>query len=130
MNYFVLIGVHGVWRYLSFLIGNNEIVCAFFVAWGTRVSSKYPKAMNNDRITASPDNIHIGQLIKNELERQGRSITWLAKQIGCTRSNLYKLFRNPWINTQILFKISKVLNCDFFKECSDWYNANAGKEEK
>lgn len=86
--------------------------------------------MNNDRTTASTDNIHIGQLIKEELERQGRSITWLAKQIGCTRSNLYKLFRNPWINTQTLFKISRALNRDFFKECSDWHNSHTGEEDK
>ncbi len=86
--------------------------------------------MNNDKNTASTEELHIGKLIKGELERQGRSITWLAKQIGCTRSNLYKLFRNPWINTQILFKISSALDRDFFKDCSDWYNKHTHMEEK
>ena len=86
--------------------------------------------MSDDSNITNTEKFHIGQLIKDELEKQGRTITWLARQIGCTRSNLYKLFRNPWINTQLLFKISRTLNRDFFKECSDWYNSHASAEEK
>ena len=63
---------------------------------------------------------HIGLLIKAELARQGRSITWLAQQIGCTRENLYKIMRRNWIYTDTLFKISDALDHDFFKACSDW----------
>ena len=39
---------------------------------------------------------HIGQAIKAELTRQGRSITWLAQQIGYTRENLY--INNKFLN--------------------------------
>ncbi len=84
--------------------------------------------MEKNRHTEEP--FHLGKMIKEELDRQGRSITWLAKQIDCTRSNLYKLFRNPWINTQILFKICRALNRDFFKECSDWHNRHSSVEGK
>lgn len=75
------------------------------------------------------EEFHLGILIKDELTRQGRSITWLANQIYCTRENLYKLFKSPWINTHTLFKIGKVLNYDFFKVLSDYFNAqrNEGK---
>ena len=61
---------------------------------------------------------HIGACIRAELDRQGRSITWLAGQVCCTRENLYKIFKHPWINTDMLFKISKALGYDFFSECS------------
>ena len=67
--------------------------------------------------------LHIGNLIKNELTRQGRSITWLSSQVNCTRENLYKVFRRPWIYTDLLFEISRALNHDFFKDCSEYYKA-------
>ncbi|MDD7146462.1 hypothetical protein AAAT34_01070 [Hallella faecis] len=35
--------------------------------------------------------IHIGQLIREELDRQGRSVGWLAKQLGRSRSVVYRL---------------------------------------
>lgn len=74
------------------------------------------------------DQFHLGKMIKAELTRQGRSITWLAKQIACTRENLYQLFRSPWLHTHTLYKISKALNHDFFKACSDYYQADNEKK--
>ena len=74
------------------------------------------------------EEFHLGKLIKAELKRQGRSVTWLATQIDCTRENLYQLFRNPWIHAETLFKIGKALDHDFFEVCSDYQNAQ--KEKK
>lgn len=62
--------------------------------------------------------IHIGNRIKQVLDEQGRSITWLARKINCSRENLYKMFKNSWIHTDRLQKISVALNHDFFKEYS------------
>ena len=69
------------------------------------------------------DGFHIGNFIKAELTRQGRSITWLASQVDCSRENLYKVFRRKWIYTDLLFQICEALDCDFFKLCSDYYQA-------
>ena len=69
------------------------------------------------------ENIHIGEQIRQVLEEQGRTITWLAKQIGCSRENLYKIFRRSWIHTDMLQKISVALNHDFFKEYSQWFES-------
>ena len=33
----------------------------------------------------------IGILIKEELEKQERSITWFARKLSCDRSNIYRL---------------------------------------
>jgi lambda repressor-like predicted transcriptional regulator len=63
---------------------------------------------------------HIGKLIKAELARQGRSITWLAGQLGCSRQNAYKIFRRKWTYTDLLLKISDILDYDFFKCFSEW----------
>ena len=65
---------------------------------------------------------HIGKLIKAELARQGRSITWLAAQLGYSRQYVYKLFRRKWIYTDLLLKISDLLDYDFFRCYSDYRN--------
>ncbi len=74
------------------------------------------------------EGFHLGQIVKTELTRQGRSITWLATQVNCSRENLYKVFRHKWIYTDLLFQISEALDYDFFKLCSDYYQAK--KREK
>jgi len=65
---------------------------------------------------------HIGKLIKAELVRQGRSATWLAKQVNCTPENIYKICRQQWITMHLLFEISKALDHDFFASCSEFFN--------
>ena len=67
---------------------------------------------------------HIGHLIKEELARQGRSTLWLSKQIGCTRQNMYYLLNRGFIYSDLLLKISDVLDCDFFKYYSDYLKTN------
>ena len=62
--------------------------------------------------------IHIGQLIKMELETQERTPTWLAKKINCDRTNIYRIFDRESIDTALLLRISSALNKNFFKELS------------
>ena len=63
---------------------------------------------------------HIGKIIKAALVEQGRSITWLAKQLGCSRQNTYKILNRKWIYTDLLLKICDILDYDFFKCFSEW----------
>lgn len=63
---------------------------------------------------------HIGHIIKQELRRQGRTITWLATQLGYSRQNMYKLFERKWIYTDLLLKISDIMDNDFFKCYSEY----------
>jgi plasmid maintenance system antidote protein VapI len=58
---------------------------------------------------------HIGHLIKEELNRQGRSVTWFAAQLQCSRQNVYGIFENPWIYTDTLWKICQIMDFDFFE---------------
>ncbi|MCQ2369764.1 MAG: XRE family transcriptional regulator [Paludibacteraceae bacterium] len=62
--------------------------------------------------------IHIGRLIKNELHKQGKTTIWLAEQCGCTRINLYKIYKRAWISTDMLYTISTVLKHNFFLDLS------------
>jgi len=90
---------------------SNKTVFARFVCPPHKAPTK-GKPMNEEP--------HIGKLIKAELARQGRSITWLATQLNYSRQYVYKLFRRKWIYTDLLLKISDILDYDFFKCFSEW----------
>lgn len=60
--------------------------------------------------------IHIGDIIKSELQRQDLSISWLARQVHRDASNMNKMLQNPSIHTDLLIRISKALHHDFFTE--------------
>ena len=63
--------------------------------------------------------IHIGNLIRDELRRQGHTNEWLMDRIGVSERTLQRLFNKPSIDTQQLFLISSVLKTDFFQFYSD-----------
>lgn len=62
--------------------------------------------------------IHIGILIEKELKRQERTPTWLASKIYCSRTNIYKIFQRKSIDSETLYRISIILNHNFF----EYYN--------
>lgn len=66
--------------------------------------------------------LDIGLLIKKEMERQAKTVGWLAKQLNCDRTNIYSIYRRQSIDTNLLFRISQALHQDFFKILSDEYN--------
>ena len=67
---------------------------------------------------------HAGQLIEHTLHSQGRTVTWFAKQLCCTRPNIYKIFRKSNIDMQLLWRISDILNHNFFKDLSADFQEN------
>ena len=58
--------------------------------------------------------IHIGKKIKEEVYRQRIPITDFAKRISRSRNVVYNIFERASVDTLLLNKIGKVLNCDFF----------------
>lgn len=65
--------------------------------------------------------LHIGHCIKARLEKDGRTTVWLAQQLGCHRTNLYKIYEKQTIDTGILLRISKILGYNFFKLYDRYY---------
>ena len=61
---------------------------------------------------------HIGEAIKKELERQGKTVVWFAEQLPCHRTNVYRIFEKASIDTHILMRISEILKHDFFTDHS------------
>lgn len=63
--------------------------------------------------------IPIGQLIKEELQAQERTVTWFARKLHLDRSNVYRLFQKNSIDTGLLSRISMILQRDFFQVLSN-----------
>lgn len=59
--------------------------------------------------------IPIGKLIQEKLEEKGLTAIWLAEQIPCGRANVYKIFNKHSIDTEMLRRISIILEYDFFR---------------
>lgn len=62
--------------------------------------------------------MHIGNEIHEMVQKQGRSTVWLARQLGCARTFVYKIYARPSIDTGLLMRISKILDYDFFSDFS------------
>ena len=61
--------------------------------------------------------VYIGQMIQDELIRQGRTVNWFAKGICCEKSNVYKLFKRKSLDLAQLMKVCELLNHNFLKDC-------------
>ena len=60
-------------------------------------------------------NLHIGQLIQAQLKKDQRSVGWLSRQIPCSRNHVYKLFKRSSLDSELLFRISVVMQFNFFQ---------------
>lgn len=58
--------------------------------------------------------IHIGKQIRLKMEECKKTVVWLAEQLSCSRTNVYKIFDKYSIDTEMLARISTILDFDFF----------------
>jgi transcriptional regulator with XRE-family HTH domain len=72
--------------------------------------------------------IHIGKIIKQKVEESGINKSEFSRRINTTPQNVYGIFKRKSIDTDLLDKISHVLDIDFFA----YYNhpLNVVKEGK
>lgn len=62
--------------------------------------------------------LHMGHLIAATLHQQGRTVTWFATQLCCTRTNVYKIFSKENVDVSLLWRISCILQHNFFSDLS------------
>lgn len=65
--------------------------------------------------------LRLGERIHNELKQQGRSVTWLARQLGMERTSLYYTFRQNSIDMELLLRISFYLGHNFMEDVVNAY---------
>lgn len=64
--------------------------------------------------------LHIGHLIREQLKKDQRSASWLAREIGCTRNHVYKIFNKSSLDSDLILKVSIAMQFNFFQ----YYTAN------
>ena len=70
--------------------------------------------------------IHIGQIIREELRRQGHTNEWLADRIHVHPRTVQKIFLKSTIDTQQLLAISQAMGINFFHFYSARITPNVG----
>lgn len=75
------------------------------------------------RDTAQVDNdtntMHIGRHIRKVLDMQGMPVAVFARKLHTVRVNAYDIFERRSIDTELLCRISQILNYNFFHDLSE-----------
>lgn len=66
--------------------------------------------------------VHIGNEIRRVLHEDGRSVTWFADKIHCSRTHVYKIFAKDNIDVQLLDRISRALGYNFYEFLSQKFD--------
>ena len=74
--------------------------------------------------------LHFGNLIKYQLQREGRSVNWFALQMNSDRSNMYKILTRPHLNSEFILRASLILDHDFFKDISEWMKSAKSENQQ
>ena len=65
------------------------------------------------------EELHIGNRIKEVMKQQGRTVSWMAFQIHCERTNVYNIYKRKTIDTGLLVQISLILGHYFFADLAE-----------
>ena len=60
--------------------------------------------------------MNIGRSIREVMKSRKMTVTHLAQEIPCERTNVYNIFSRKEISTKLLWRISEVLDHNFFEE--------------
>lgn len=105
-----------VWYYFIWLKNIVNLQSKYFFT----TTSLFVKNMDSTNVSTLAEDcgikVHVGSLIGEELRRQRRPAAWLAQEICCDRTNVYKILRKGSIDTELLCRISVALSHDFFAE--------------
>ena len=73
--------------------------------------------------------LHIGEKIKEIFEKSGMTVSEFGRRLNSSRENVYGIFKRKSIDTDLLVKISHVLDFNFFSFYMNIVNGDPEKEE-
>lgn len=71
------------------------------------------------------EKFHLGHRIKTVFEQKQMSVSEFARQIHCERTNVYTIFNRTTIDTDLLARISRVLEYNFLEDVMNEYGLTA-----
>ena len=63
--------------------------------------------------------IHIGKEIEKRTRERGMTVVGLSRELGCHRTNIYRIFDSPTVDSGVLSRLCVILEFDFFKLYSE-----------
>lgn len=113
----------------NYLIQSSTIQAEHEASANEPVGAALPKAVQaktdrRKKVKMTLGNLDIGQRIQSELKEQGRTVTWLAKQLEMERTSLYYTFKQKSIDLELLMRISVYLNHNFMQDVVDACHTN------
>lgn len=63
--------------------------------------------------------VNIGKIIEDEFNASGLQVSYFAQKINTSKRNVYNIFKRKSLDTNLLLKISEILEKDFFSIYSD-----------
>lgn len=60
--------------------------------------------------------MHIGHRIQEVVRERRLTSVWLARELGCDRTNIYRIYDKRSVDTGMLVRISRILQHNFFEE--------------
>lgn len=67
------------------------------------------------------DTVHIGELIKTIFDESGMTVSELAQQLHCERTNVYTIFRRRTVDVELLARLSEILNHNILDDAISLY---------
>ena len=89
------------------------MLCILIAGFASSLDLRY--AMIEPMFVHDNEHINIGSIIRSELKMQRKSVTWLANQLGTNRMTVYRIFSSISVDTSLLFRLSIILNKNFFE---------------
>lgn len=74
--------------------------------------------------------MHIGAYIKEVFDQGPKTwtVTWFAKQLNYDRRNVYSIFARQSIDTELLMRISRILDHNFFTDIAHMIEVTSKQE--
>ena len=60
--------------------------------------------------------MHIGHRIRDVVHEQGHTSVWLARELGCDRTNIYRIYDKQSLDSSVLLRICRILRHNFLAE--------------
>ena len=73
--------------------------------------------------------VQIGHRINEVIAEKKLTVTWVAAQVPCERTNLYNVFKRRDISMRLLWKLSDILDYNFFQELTNQYESSKPKKK-
>lgn len=70
---------------------------------------------------ATPQNLHIGQMIKAVFDESGMTVAEFARRIHHERTSVYGIFERESVDALLLVEISIVLSHNFLADIEQYY---------